>query len=477
MNHFRGWRLLFTACAAMAAVQIPARAGWAKPYRLDELLDMARTGNPGIAAAAQATTGVQAQLEEAQRMKWPSGELTSLLAPMPEIRCSTGDPTLDANGKDYRLNHCWNTGFAFHGEQLFEAITGIRGVLTRTELRLVQPLYTFGKISAGVTAAKEGVEASRGREAGAVADVEQNVRKAYWGAKVARELQSTLKEGLDYLDQAQKKVDQQLAEGSGDASVTDRLRLRTVRAEVEARGLEAQRGASVARSGLRTLIGASAPTDLDIDDAELQALTIPTRTLAQYQEAANNYRPEVQALKHLVATKRALADLEWRRQYPDLALVGTAQYAYSNSVEHPQNAYFNNPYNSAGAGIAAFLRVPLDLGPRNAHAHRLAAEAAEADLKSKEALAGIAFEVEKAFGEMQEASERMKTVQKGEKASRQWIAAMMQNMAVGIAEAKDFSDALLAFFQARVRYLQSIYDFNVAVANLSRATGSDVSAP
>jgi outer membrane protein TolC len=460
----------------MAVVHVSAGLGWAKPYRLDELLDMARKGNPGVAAAAQATAGVQAQLDEAERMKWPSGELTSLLAPMTNITCSTGSPD-DALGKDYRLKHCYNTSFSFQGEQLFDAFSNIKGIFTRTELKLVQPLYTFGKISAGLTAAKEGVEASRGREAGAVADVEQNVRKAYWGAKLARELQSTLKEGLDYLDKAQKKIDEQLAEGSGEASVTDRLRLRTVRAEVEARVLEAQRGASMARSGLRTLIGSAAPADLDIDDADLEALTIPTRTLAQYQEAATSYRPEVQALNHLVATKQALADLEWRRQYPDLALVGTAQYAYSNSVDHPQNAFFNNPYNSAGAGLAAVLRVPLDLGPRNARAHKAAAEAAEADLKRREALGGIAFEVEKAFGEMQEAGERVKTVQKGEKASRQWIAAIMQNMAVGVAEAKDFSDALLAFFQARVRYLQSIYDLNVAVANLSRATGSDVSAP
>lgn len=462
----------------MAVVHLPAGSGWAKPYHLDELLDMARRGNPGVAAAAQATVGVRAQLEEAERMKWPSGELTSLLAPMTEIRCSTGDSTLDATvSQDFRLNHCASTSFAFHGDQLFDAFTNIQGIFTRTELKLVQPLYTFGKISAGVTAAKEGVEASRGREAGAVADVEQNVRKAYWGAKLARELQSTLKEGLDYLDTAQKKVDEELTEGSGDASVTDRLRLRAVRAEVEARMLEAQRGAALAHSGLRALIGSAAPGDLEVDEADLQALAVPPRTLAQNQEAALNYRPEVQALNHLVATKQALADLEWRRQYPDLALVATAQYAYSNSVDHPQNAFFNNPYNSAGAGLAAVLRMPLDLGPRNAHAHRLAAEATEADLKRREALGGIAFEVEKAYAEIQEAGARMKTMQKGEKAGRQWITAIMQNMAVGVAEAKDFSDALLAFFQARMRYLQSIYDFNVAVANLSRATGSDISAP
>jgi outer membrane protein TolC len=67
-------------------------------------------------------------------------------------------------------------------------------------------------------------------------------------------------------------------------------------------------------------------------------------------------------------------------------------------------------------------------------------------------------------------------VKAGEKAGRQWIAAIAQNLAVGLSEAKDFSDALMAFFQARIRYLQSMYDYNLAAAALTRATGVDVTA-
>jgi outer membrane protein TolC len=124
--------------------------------------------------------------------------------------------------------------------------------------------------------------------------------------------------------------------------------------------------------------------------------------------------------------------------------------------------------------VAAAFRMPLDLFVKNAHAHRLRAEAQEADLRRSEAMGGINFEVERAYSEMKEADQRLKTVQKGEKAARQWIAAIMQNISVGLAEAKDFSDALLAFFQARMRYLQGLYDYNIAVASLTRGSGVDV---
>ena len=125
-------------------------------------------------------------------------------------------------------------------------------------------------------------------------------------------------------------------------------------------------------------------------------------------------------------------------------------------------------------GLAAAFRMPLDLFVKNAHAHRLRAEAREAELRRNEALGGIGFEVEKAYTEMKEADQRLKTVQKGEKAARQWIAAIMQNISVGLAETKDFSDALLAFFQAHTRCLQALYDCNIAVASLTRVAGVDV---
>jgi outer membrane protein len=465
---------LFSTLFLSLGLCLPAVAS-ARAYKLDELLDLARKGNPGLAAGQRATAGIEAQLLEAKRNYYPTGELNSMVSQAPRIQCFDSDGKRD-EGNCIRTVQDPNAEAVGTGASSFrEAITP-RGVFTRTELKLVQPIYTFGKISAGVAAAESGVKASQERQVGILADLELNIRKAYWGAKLARAILSTLNEGSGYLDQAQQKIDKDLAEGSGDASVTDRLRLRTMRAEIDARILEAQRGADLARSGLRALIGPDAPADLDVDESELEALTIPAHTIAQYEESAIQTRPEVKALEHLVASKRALAQLENRRQYPDLVLIGTAAYAYASSIDTPKNSYYNDPFHTLGAGLAAAFHMPLDLGVKNARAVKLRAEAEEAEQKRREALSGISFEVEKANIEMKEAEARMKVVAKGEKAGRQWIAAIAQNLAVGLAEAKDFSDALLAFFQSRVRYAQSIYDYNIAAAALTRATGTDVTS-
>jgi outer membrane protein len=467
-------KLLFPTLFLSLGLCVPAVAS-AKAYKLDELLDLARKGNPGLAAGEKATAGIRAQLLEAKRSYYPTGELNSMVAQAPEIRCYDQDGVRSEANCQRTVAKEDGNAVGNSASSFLDAITP-RGVFTRTELKVIQPIYTFGKISAGVAAAESGVKASQQRQGGLLADLELNVRKAYWGAKLARAILATLNEGSGYLDQAQKKIEQELADGSGDASITDRLRLRTMRAEIDARILEAKRGADLARSGLRALIGPDAPTDLDVDEADIEAVSIHGQGIDQYEEAARRTRPEVKALEYFVASKRALAQLESRKQYPDLVLIGSAAYAYASSIDNPKNSYYNNPFHTVGAGLAAGFRMPLDLLVKNARAAKLHAEAEEAEQKQREAMSGISFEVEKAHTELKEAEERIKVVQKGEKAGRQWIAAIAQNLAVGLAEAKDFSDALLAFFQARIRYAQSIYDYNLAAAALTRATGTDVTA-
>jgi len=446
----------------------------AKAYTLPELLDAARRGNPGLLAGVAATDAMQAQLLEAHRNAWPSGELTSFVTAVPKIKCVYDTPSAPNNSFPNNPPACVATESDPAHHNFADTFTKLSGPFTRTEVRLVQPLFTFGKIDAGVDAAENGVAALRHKQAGAAADVDLNIRKAYWGRKLARELLDTLEQGTSYIDEAQQKIEKQLADGSGNVTVTDRLRLRTVRAEIDARTLETKRLADLALTGLRTLLGSEAPADLDVDAEPLEALEIPKRPVTQYEEAARLNRPEVLALHFAVRAKHALSLLEERREYPDLALVATGSYAYAPSVDSPVNAFANNPFNGLGFGLAATLRMPLDLGPRFARTDRARAEADETELRRREALGGIALEVRKAYDEMTEAQARVAAVQKGEKAGKAWVTAVSQNFAIGLAEARDFSDALQAFFTMRARYLQSVYDLNVAAAALTRATGAPV---
>jgi len=454
---------------AVLGVAAPARA---RTYTLPELIELARKNNPALAVAAQQTAAIEAQLVEARRSWHPTGELVSLIAPSPEIRCQI-DPGLmlarppGQTDKQYRQDHCFETNVS-------EARLNLKGVFTRTELRMVQPVFTFGKISAGVNAAEAGIASSRNREAAVAAELDLNVRKAYWGVKTAREILETLAEGIGHVEEGQKTIDKALADQSGTVTIGDKLRMKTLRVEVEARRLEFTKLEDIARSGLRFLIGAEARHDLEVDAEPIEPIAAPARPVSQSLDQARLSRPEARALDFLVASRQALADFERRKQYPDLVLMGTATFAFASSIDDPKNAFANDPFNSRSVGLAAALRMPLDLGVKNARALRVHAEAQEAYHRRREALGGITFEIEKAHAGLTEAQARVKVMKDGEKAGKQWINLVAQNFAAGLAETKDFADALLAYFQFRIRYLEAVYDANLAVATLSRAVGAEI---
>ena len=423
---------------------------------------MARS-NPGLRASAAATAAMEAQVSEAKLNWLPQGDLLSLLAPSPNIRCNDGTGSTASTP-----NTCISTSSP---EANLSTVSWDK-VFTRTEIRLIQPVWDFGKISAGVDAAEAGVGLSRQKEAGARADLELNIRKAYYGLKFARDVLDMLDEGSGYVTDAEKKMEKDLFAGTGNATVTDRLRLRTVRAELDGRILEAKRLQGLARDSLRALLGPEAPGDIDVDDEPFDPPEVKERPVAYYEDLARMSRPEVRMLEYAVKAKHALALLERRKAYPDFVLIGTAAYAYAQTVDDPNNAFMSHYFNSRTAGIAAALRLQLDLGPKIARSWKTSAEAQEIEYRRTEALGGILLEVRRAYGETTEAVARVATMDKGQKAGKAWISAVAQNFAVGLAEARDLSDALVAFFGMRTRYLQAVFDLDVARDSVDSATGA-----
>lgn len=447
-----------------------AGAAQGKKFTLQQLLQMARTANPSVHASAAATSAMEAQVAEAWRNWLPSGDLLSILAPSPTINCypSAAAAAMAGPGLDTRdVNNCVYTS----SPEASLSNVAWNKIFTRTEVKLIQPVWDFGKISAGVEAGKAGAAALRQKEAGTIAEIEMNVRRAYWARKAAREALATLDEGTGYLDEAQKRIEKDLSEGKGNFTVTDRLRLRTTRADLQTRVLEAQKIAEVARDGLRTLLGADAPEDLDVDDDPFEPVEVKPRPVTYYEDQARFTRPEVLALNYAVKAKQALATLERRKEYPDLVLIGTGALAVAQNVQDPHNAFMSHYFNSSTLGVAAAVRMQLDIGPKLARAERLHEEAREMEFRRAEALGGILFEVRKAYADMSEASGRVTALEGGAKAGKAWISAVAQNLAVGVAEARDFTDALGQFFIMRLRYLQAVADMNVAAAVLARVTG------
>jgi len=438
--------------ALLAAVLFCSTAQARAPLTLPELISLSRS-NPGIEAARESLGGFEARMAEAKRAWIPQGTVNFLTAPAPRVDCSPGE----ANCQTTNVND----------SNQFD----VAGVFTRLELRVGMPIYTFGKISGAQDAAAAGVDAGRAQLDAARLQVINDVTRAYQGVKVAREILHTIAEGRDYMDKAMAKIEEDIEAGQGDATETDRLRLKVLTAEVDARTIEAKSLAELGLAALRVLVP-DAPRDLDVDDMPLTAIEKEPRPLAYYVELARAGRPEVRALNAGLTARKALEDVEYARMFPDLALVGTLNWANATSVDDPDNFFYNDPFNGFSAGIGALLTIPLDYGLKLARLDRAQAERREMEARRRQALGGIGLEIERAYAQLQEARARMVVSKGGERAARAWLVATYQNLMLGLVEPKELTDALLAFFTLRLRSLQAVYDVNAGWTSLGRSVGT-----
>lgn len=443
-------------------------------YTLPRLLAMARKHSPIVAAAEAQVDVRRAQQSEAIRHWLPTGELNFLFTAAPAVECVAPQglsPLPGESEKDFRTRNCVNTVNPKTGSNVSYLSTNFAGVAGELNVKLTQPIYTFGKIEHGYAAAKHGVAAEQAKVAAATAEAELNVTKAYWGLKTARASREMASSARDELAKWVKKIDEDLdaEKPKYHFSISDLQRLKVAMAQVDLVLAELDRGVSIAQAGLEAAVGEK----VDIDTEELAPVEVETAPLDEYQKDALLHRPEIRALDQGLGAFRELQKLKLSEMLPDLAVVGSITYRFAPTVEDSLSAFVNHA-NVFGFGAALAIRQPLDLFVRHA---RYAGARADADAfaaKRQLAVTGIDFEIAQARSNLVEAQRRMGLVNKAQHVAQGWLSAVQQNLDLGTAAPRDLVDAARSYYELRLRYFQSIFDVNLAAAVLRRASGADL---
>lgn len=430
------------ASRAPADTPAPAPAP-AAPRKLTLEEAIAKTlAGPRARMADGDITAAAARVDEADAARLPRLKATAFGTISPKIECI--DPACTETSPK-------NFAFAFDG------------VFGGGQLDLTQPLYTFGKIAHARRAARAGLAAQRALADEAAGDLAVDAARAYWGVKLARELGGMLDDGIDEIGKARARMEERT--GKDAPSIQDKQRVAVLLAEAKVQRAEARSGELAGLAGLRALTGLPGA---DVDDAPLEAIE---RALPAAAAATGERRPQALAARHGAVAAGELAEMARSYYWPDVALVGSALISRAQGVTDPPSAFANDPYNRSGAGLVLALQWTLEPWNVKARAARAGAEATRARALQDLAAAGASFDATTALAEAEAAREKVAAAADGEKAARAWVASVLQADAIGAAESKDLADAYIAWFQMRARWAQAVFQWNVAVVRVGRASG------
>ncbi len=415
---------------------------------LDDCIRRALKTSPLLGESLADIELAEAKLDEAKANRFPQIELLGLMGPVSKAR-----------------------GNQVYSPDRIDQIHGVT-IFARGDATLVQPLYTFGKISERMTAASHGIEVDRAKKLQKENEITLKVKEYYYGLLLARELKEVVSEVGESLDKARNKARKLLDKGSSNVDALDIYKLDAFSGEVRKYTLEATKSESLALAALRVEMGIPPNTEFDIATERLTPDEDQTGpALADYLEAAKLRRPEYKQLKEGLQARAALVKAARADYYPDLFLGGYLSGAYSPDRDRVTNPWVPDEFNHLWAGIALGAKWKIDFGITAAKVAQEQAQYNRLVSTNEYANANIPLQIRKAYLDRLEAEKSIAATRDAYSNAKKWEVAALANFDIGIGPAKEIFDSLKSYALMRSDYFRSIYNYKMSLANLDYAVG------
>ncbi|MFQ5846320.1 MAG: TolC family protein [Candidatus Methylomirabilales bacterium] len=424
---------------------------------LDEAVKRALEVSPQVKEARAGVDMSRSKQQQAEAAKWAQLEANIFGGPSPEsdlARSGGSDGTIKSNSKT--------------------SDPVINGAFGRAVITLIQPLYTFGKISAFREAAARGIDVSEAAVDQKASEVALQVKQFYYGYLLAHEIREFVDGIRDELQKALDKAERQVKAGSPAATWVDVYKLRAFRAQVDKGIDEAEEGLTLAKGALRMVLQLDERVEFELADKTLVPVKAEARGVESYIETAKEHRPEFVQLREGIKARKALVDAAAADQYPVFYAAFLADVAQSTNRDFSEVPIITDPLQHAQGGVVLGLKWHFDFGITKGKIHEAEAEYTKLLHKRDFADHGIPLQVRKAHLELQKAQKDMETTKRGYREARRWLVTAVANFDLGIGEARELADALKTYAEMRTDNFRAIYNQRIALANLAFATGEAV---
>ena len=439
---------------------------------LPQLTQCARMNNPALAIAQAELSKIKSSLQFAQWSRFPTLSVNSLFAPLPARRLldyCVSDSSVSSDGLQ-RVIPC--PGQNIQDDARISDVDGM-GIFTRTTATLTQPLYTFGKISSGIKAAKAGVRAYKELTTLAERHFDLLAFQTYYGLILAERTQRVLRKGKRQLKKLRKSIKKELKRESGIYTSNDLRKLSIKESEIITAAEEVSAQRRRAQRGVQLSCGLSPDQTIKTQERKLKPIEMTLLRESEYLTRALAQRPEIKAARHQLEARQAQRALALAQFFPDLALVGTFGFARGTSAEDNPDPFANDPFNVLGYGAYLGLKWKLNLAQLTSELSASDAEMAKAKAELNALTLQLTLEVNERYQETLRYQRALEVQRQAMVSGKQWMTSTMLNKNTGLIDLKEALEAITSYFQTSLSYDRSIYEYNLALIRLWATSGND----
>ena len=339
-----------------------------------------------------------------------------------------------------------------------------------TDVSLVQPLYTWGRLGASLDAAAHGADAASAAVAGKEREVALRAAELYFNVLLAEDFVRLTARAGDIVEQAKGEIARLLEEGSPDVDEAERYQVLITEQEFERRVAEVAEQRKVAYAGLRRQLMLHDSTTLVPADGALEPLRFELDGLGLYLAAALE-RPVMRQARAGMAARDALVRAARADYYPQVVLVASASVSGAAGRYRQPNPFVSDGFRAARARTGVGIRQKLNFAQTRAKVTQARAEREAVDFRLQAAEQYVLFETEAAWREVRIKQSALASQDSSLAITKEWLRVEYINFDLELGDTENLVKAVRANLELEARYLEAVRDYNMAVFRLLAASG------
>ena len=421
---------IFLLSSILCLITFP---GWgrAKPLTLEEAIRVALANNREILVAKEKVEEAKQRTKEAKAGYFP---------------------TINLGGTYTRLNEAPSMSIPDYGSvEMGKADNYL------SKLSVNQPLYTSGRLNYANKGASLYYQKLQEDLKNTQNKITFQVKKAFYGVLLAQENVEVTEKALDQAKRHLSVVEDFFKVGV--VSRFDLLRTRVEVANLKPDLIQARNNLRLSQESLANLLflpSASLKLEGELSFEPLKII------LEEVIDKALKERSDLRSFKLQKEMSEVALKLAEVENKPTLALVGNYQYQNPSGGKDEWGEEWN---------LNLVLSIPFFDGWANrARAAQRRSQIKQIDLSLQQLEAGIDLEVKKAFWDLEASEGRIYAQEKNIEQAEEALSIAEVRYKSGAITNLEVLDAQLALTRVRLGYLKALYDNNVAMAELEKAT-------
>lgn len=329
------------------------------------------------------------------------------------------------------------------------------------------PLFS-NAIYSGIRLSKRGVELSEEAYHGSKMNIITDVKKAFYGVLLAGEVKDLTNMSFENAEENLENV--RRLQQQGLVAEYDFIRADVQVENLRPLVLRAENNYELAKNRLRITIGLDASRQIEIEGELAYEKPIEVLSLEEALQKVMANNSSLRLLDIQVAMLREAVTLERSSHFPSLAVYGNYQYqTQANNFQFSDYTWVKTMF------IGLQLQVPIFNGfGTMARVNQAKLSLSQAEEQQKAFTEAIKTQLESVIYRIEQAKKSIEGQTKAITQAELGYDIAKSRYTNGLGTQLEVNDADLALMQARVNYVQSVYDYKVALTDYEQLRDSAV---